>query len=427
MIKADAIPQERSRSGGAIMNDQTNRLPITDHRALLEEFIRAIPIFPEETFQGRGIVLCGGGSYFPCVWVCIKMLRLVGCSLPIELWYRGPGEMTAEMKTLLQPFGVVCRDAFAESREFPVRSLDGWELKPYAILHSRFAEVLYIDADNVAVRDPEYLFKTDEYLQYGALFWPDLPFKSSDDRTLYADAWRVMDVPFRSEPEFEAGQMVIDKRRCWAALQLTLHLNEHSDYYYRVFFGDKDTFHLAWRKLQQDYGFIARAPVALGENLVLIQVDPAGERLFQHRCNAKWTLIGSNERIRGFLFEEECLAYLQELRTLWPVETGRVLTLTPSEQKAFDELTRVRVFDCLSDERLAGTCSICSDWTLSIDSETHDWELEEDHNGEAVLILVRAGRRLCFLRRTARGSWRGLWRYAERRPLEFRRREGHNA
>src|SRR5205085_2739777 len=47
----------------------------------------------------RGIVICAGGPrYLPCAWVCIKMLRHVGCELPIEIWHLGPAELPDEMR-----------------------------------------------------------------------------------------------------------------------------------------------------------------------------------------------------------------------------------------------------------------------------------------------------------------------------------------
>jgi len=157
---------------------ETNTKDANYYREMLDQLLRTLPAFPEDRFAGRGIVLCGGGSYFPCLWVCVRVLRSLGCTLPIELWHLGPREMTEEMKALLQPYDVVFRDAFAVARQFPVRRLDGWELKPYAILNSNFSEVLYIDSDNVVVRNPEFLFDTELYQQTGALFWPDLDRKS---------------------------------------------------------------------------------------------------------------------------------------------------------------------------------------------------------------------------------------------------------
>jgi hypothetical protein len=380
------------------------------YREMLDQFLRSIPAFPEQRFHGRGIVLCGGGSvYFPCIWVCVRMLRHFGCTLPIELWHRGPREMTDQMKALLEPYDVVCRDSFAVAREFPVRRLDGWELKPYAILNSRFAEVLYIDADNVVVRNPEFLFDNALYREIGALFWQDLPNKVLDQSYLKDNAWDLMELPFREEPQFESGQLLIDKRRCWRPLQLTLHLNEHSDYYYTAFFGDKDTFHLAWRKVEQDYSLNPHPPGVLGANRVLVQFDPDGKRLFQHRCNAKWTITERNVRIPGFLYEEECLGLLQELPANF-----EPAPFTAAEQAAIDEIIRQKTFRSHD-----GVCIFEPDQSVALNGQSYGWEIEEDHNGATVLIITHEGRRLCFLRKTA-ASWTGHWRYGDRLFLELR-------
>ena len=375
---------------------------LRDHyRAMLDQLLALLPAFPEHRFQARGIVLCGGGSvYFPCIWVCVRMLRRFGCTLPIELWYRGPHEMNEEMKALLEPYDVACVDSFAAAREFPVRRLDGWELKPYAILNSRFAEVLYIDADNVVVRNPEFLFDSAMYQETGSLFWQDVPNNASDQSYLKDSAWDLLDLPFRDEPQFESGQLLVDKRRCWRALQLTLHLNEHSEYYYTAFFGDKDTFHLAWRKLGQEYSLVPHPPGVLGHNLVLVQFDADRKRLFQHRCNAKWTLKERNVRIPGFLYEEECLALLRDL----PESFGDTL-LTPAEQIAYDEIVRMNGFQ--------------PDFTAILNGQQFGWEVEEDKDGEAVLILTYGQRRMCFLRKTPTGTWAGLWRYGDRGTVEL--------
>jgi hypothetical protein len=45
---------------------------------------------------------------------------------------------------------------------FPHPSLGGWQLKPYSIVHCPFREVLFLDADNVPLRDPTFLFECDE-------------------------------------------------------------------------------------------------------------------------------------------------------------------------------------------------------------------------------------------------------------------------
>src|SRR5213078_993226 len=140
------------------------------YRELARTAIQAIAPYPPDRFAGRGIVICAGGRrYFACAWVCVRMLRHLGCRLPVELWYLGPYEMTSEMAALLAPLDVRCIDARAVQEERPARRLGGWELKPYAILHARFEEVIFIDADNVPLIDPERLFETVEYHRHGAI------------------------------------------------------------------------------------------------------------------------------------------------------------------------------------------------------------------------------------------------------------------
>jgi hypothetical protein len=44
--------------------------------------------------EGRGIVIAGGGlKYFPSVWVGVHLVRHFGCTLPIQLWHLGKGEI----------------------------------------------------------------------------------------------------------------------------------------------------------------------------------------------------------------------------------------------------------------------------------------------------------------------------------------------
>jgi FkbM family methyltransferase len=271
--------------------------------------------YPTARFSGRGVVICAGGDrYFTNAWVCANILRLHGCNLPIEFWHLGPGEMTDEMRALVQPLGVICVDAYEMRKRFPARTLNGWELKPYAIINSSFDEVLFLDADNVAVKNPEYLFDTAQYKETGAIFWPDYDFQRLKANN---SIWNITQIEYRDEPAFESGQIVIDKRRSWKALQLTMHLNEWSDFYYKHIHGDKDTFHLAWHKLQQKYSMPAHQIVGLAGTMC--QHDFDGNRIFQHRNLRKWTTAAENARVDGFWLEPECLQFVEQLRTKWSV------------------------------------------------------------------------------------------------------------
>jgi hypothetical protein len=327
-VVSSLTAEQRRQARQAIRVSRRNpydesKLTLHNARLALENFIKKIPP-PPLAFHGRGIVICGGGvRYFTNAWVCINMLRNRGCSLPIELWHLGAHEMTETMRNLVQPLGVVCVDALEIAKTYPVRRLGGWQSKPYAILHSRFREVLFLDADNVPIMNPEFLFDAPQYQQTGAIFWPDFPSSSEEP----AIAWQSCGLPRPGLAEFESGQIVVDKDRCWGAMRLALWFNEHSDFYYQHVHGDKETFHLAFHKLKQPYGYVPTPVHRLPGTMC--QHDFEGRRVFQHRNTDKWNLFLRNRRVPDFWFEEECLDYIRDLRQRWD---GNVSAFLPGEK-----------------------------------------------------------------------------------------------
>lgn len=146
--------------------------------------------------------------------------------------------------------------------------------------------------------------------------------------------WEICEVAYRDEPEFESGQVVVDKARCWEALQLALHDNEHSDFSFRHVHGDKETFHLGFLRAGQPFAMPARGIHSLPATMC--QHDFRGRRLFQHRNLDKWRLDGSNPPIEDFWFEDVCRTFLDELRGHW---SGRVFW-NPTPDAAEAELQR---------------------------------------------------------------------------------------
>ncbi len=306
-----------------------------EHQLRQDEALRAVPRYPAGRFAGAGIVIVAGGPrYFTCAWVCLTLLRgVLGCKLPIEVWYLGADEMSPHMLSLLERFDVACVDASRVRRRHPIRRLGGWECKPYAILHSRFRDVILIDADNVPLRDPALLLAQPQYRETGTLFWPDFSRLARDN-----PIWEICRVPYRDEPELESGQVVIDKARCWRALHLAVHLNAWSDFYYQYVYGDKELFHFAWHMAGQSYALSPYRPQpvlvrgdrpspAVRDILAFTQHGFDGEPIFQHRCGAKWVAWGENPHVPGFTHEREALAAVAELRALWD---GQPAALPPS-------------------------------------------------------------------------------------------------
>ncbi|HVK57286.1 MAG TPA: glycosyltransferase family 9 protein, partial [Candidatus Kapabacteria bacterium] len=276
-----------------------------------DEFLATLPKYPPGSYDGRGIVICAGTvSYFAQAWVCLRMLRQLGCTLPVEVWHFGEEELDRRMAALLAPLNVQCVNARERMKMAPMRNPLGWELKCYSVLYSKFQEVLSLDADNVPIVNPTFLFDTTAFHEKGAIFWPDYG-TLAPSRSI----WKICGVPYRKEAEFESGQMVINKEKCWRAQNLAWWYNDHSELFYRHIHGDKDTFHMAWRRTRTDYAMVPYSIESLEG--VMCQHDFHGRRIFQHRNSHKWSFFGENKRIAGFKFEEDCLRHLEELRRIW--------------------------------------------------------------------------------------------------------------
>jgi hypothetical protein len=287
--------------------------PLNIHTAGMacDGFISQIAAYPGSN-SGRGIIICGGGvRYFTSAWVCVNMLRHLGCTLPVEIWHFGPAELDHSMAALVEPLGVKSVDAHRVRKPGSPRLTHGWQLKPFAILNCRFREVLLLDADNVPVVDPEYLFDSPEFQETGAMFWPDYPHRPDPKATAI---WRSCGLRRPSEPEFESGQILVNKERSWRPLCLSLWFNENASFYYQYIYGDKETFHLAFRKLKQGYTLIPPIHPLPG---TMCQHDFDGRRIFQHRNRDKWDLELCNRRVPDFWFETECREFILQLREVW--------------------------------------------------------------------------------------------------------------
>jgi glycosyltransferase involved in cell wall biosynthesis len=398
-------------------NWDRNILEINAFKKASKKYIEQPPNFPDR-FCGRGIVICAGGArYFTCAWVCIRMLRRFGCSLPIQIWYLDSKEMDDRMKAIVAPYDVQCVNA-AEVREtIPVRRLCGWELKPYAILNCKFKEVLFLDADNVPIVNPEFLFETAQFKKTGAIFWPDFG-RLKPSRSI----WDICDVPYRDEPEFESGQIVINKEKCWEALCLTMWYNEHSDFYFKHIHGDKETFHMSFRKLGQPFAMPSKPAQALLSTMC--QHDFDGRRIFQHRNGDKWTLLQKNRSIFGFLFEQECKDYLQELDYLWHGRKIRVpkfshIAASPKLKDVAEHFVR-----CLFNYRRVGfddrPMRFMLDGTIEEGSGRCEifWDLVEKES-EYTLLISSESSVTCKLKRLKNGIWKGRWLNHEKMPVEL--------
>lgn len=153
------------------------------HQLEAERFLSELGPYPGG-FAGRGVVIVGGGKYLPSAFVCARMLRQVGCRLPVQLWHLGDEEWDGRYDDLLRGHGVERVDATAHPAAAATRGLcpfpdaarhrgpvhPPFQLKSFAALHCPFEEVLVLDADVYPAADPTPLFDHPAVVAAGGLY-----------------------------------------------------------------------------------------------------------------------------------------------------------------------------------------------------------------------------------------------------------------
>jgi hypothetical protein len=272
-----------------------------------------------EKWAGRGIVtLSGRPLYLLNAYMNIRFIReFLGSDMPVELWYLGEEEIHRGLFSLIGRLGGVdFVDARERQKAFPMKpgtlgrimfsncpsAMDGWRNKSYAMVHSRFREMIFMDSDCFLFRRPDEVFSIPEYRECGAVFSadidarPDTSGRSVDPKTFIVTRlgifsggrwdyskknpiWDIIGAEEDELPEFESGFILLDKTAHLDSLFLSLFLNENSDLVYRYVYGDKDTFHLAWAKNKDR----CRVLTGLSRDGGHIVCRHEGSVLFSHR------------------------------------------------------------------------------------------------------------------------------------------------
>lgn len=271
--------------------------------------------------EGNGIVIVGGGKYFASSYCNIRLLRHYGCNLPIELWYLGSkDEMPEKWQKIVEPYGVTCRDGDAERDVCPMRILNGWELKFYAIQQSCFRRVLFLDADCFPMREPSFVFDDPRFLGAGAVFQRDTI--NGSFQFIKPEVLKMFGIQRESKIwDIESGACLIDRTRWSNALRLTVFLNGYSDLIYKVVYGDKTTPAIASMLTGMAYAIPAYAPNGGAWGLMQKWFD--GSKMWQHRIHCKPRLDTQafhSSQIRKLFpkiaWDTEIMQYLEDLRRL---------------------------------------------------------------------------------------------------------------
>ncbi|TDH66350.1 hypothetical protein CCR75_001718 [Bremia lactucae] len=252
----------------------------------------------------RGIVFVVFKKILLGAYVSVRTLREFGCNLPIEMWYKT--SETDRQHPLLQlmvdQLGVYLRVI-----EDPLAT--HFYTKLYAIFYSAFDNVLLLDADNFAVRDPSYLFDTPEFVETGAIFWPDFWRPANTIFNIHDQSyvWDFFGLDYVDSFEQESGQVMINRRMHYKALNVLMYYGFSMPRVHqklRLVWGDKDLFRFAWMKSQSSFFMTQRPPGSAGTKhpdynlfcgVTMVQHDPSGNVIFLHRNTEKLTF--TNNRI----------------------------------------------------------------------------------------------------------------------------------
>ncbi|KAG7392032.1 hypothetical protein PHYBOEH_006508 [Phytophthora boehmeriae] len=247
-----------------------------------------------------GIVMVIYPKIVASAYASIRVLReVLGCRLPIEIWFR-PDEMR-KVTASIDPLRQLAVNDTIEFREIDDPLAIEFATKVFAIYHSAFDRVLFLDSDNVPVQDPTFLFQSHEFMKTGAVFWPDFWQPSHTLFHLHQDSmlWELLQIPFVDMFEQESGQVLVNRRRHAASLEIVNFFTFHRPNPFmqlKLVWGDKDLFRLAWLKLQAPFHMIKTPPAVAGKvinglfcGMTMVQHDTQGNELFLHRNSHKLT------------------------------------------------------------------------------------------------------------------------------------------
>jgi SAM-dependent methyltransferase len=221
---------------------------------------------------GAGVVMIGGGKYWPGNVVSVRMLRDTGSNLPVQIWHRGDAE-PVQAQDLADIAGVQIRDL--TSIEPAPRILRGWDAKTTAILASNWERVFFLDADAYCLADPAALLDRLS-VEEPFLYWEDLPYSNNV-------RWEVWGCSANTVPPVQGGQLAIQLCHFWRELVLAHWLNQHSDFVYAHQYGDQDSWRVALNLTGGAFKSLGNAQWA---QMAFI-CDLNGQPFVIHRCQSK--------------------------------------------------------------------------------------------------------------------------------------------
>ena len=237
----------------------------------------------------QGLVSTAGGKYLPIFVISLRMLRRTGTTLPVEVFLADQDEyeehICEEVLPSLNATCVIMSDILSKVPHDV--EITKYQFKVFAMIFSSFEEILFLDADSFPVHNPEELFSSKLFKEYGLISWPDF-WASSTSEYYYTISQQKM--PAMDErASSETGELLISKKTHQRFLLLATYYNYYGPTHYYPLLsqgspgeGDKDTFLPAANVVNQTF-YATSEPVqaigypAPGRDMVgsaMVQFDP---------------------------------------------------------------------------------------------------------------------------------------------------------
>jgi hypothetical protein len=215
----------------------------------------------------------------------LSIRNILHSSLPIQIAYAGdtdlPSAARETLSSLLQDIEFL--DVLSILDDDSMKLDRSWAIKPFAVLASRFDQVILIDADAVFLQPPEHLLSHSGYQQTGTLLFHDrllwkhafpqrhewwknqMRHQEPSDALLKSLVWTK-----DYAEEGDSGVVVLDKRKlpiftallhiCWQNTQAV-----RDDTTYKMTYGDKESWWFGLELCGVPYAFEKHYGAVIGD------------------------------------------------------------------------------------------------------------------------------------------------------------------
>ena len=215
--------------------------------------------------KGRGLVTSVPSKYVDMAFTNLKGLRIIlGCDLPIHVYFVNDNDLSEAARQRLESIGNLY--TFSLSEIFAIQ-LVNFQVKPFSMLASGFAEVIWFDVDLMFLENPEVLFEEDIYQETGTVLFhdrtligwgsekgPDINWKWVHQVIGRGSDYLRCSHAFNEEASHivDSSAVVMHVSRNFYPMLVISRLNIEANTYSNVY-GDKETFWLGFEILRKPW------------------------------------------------------------------------------------------------------------------------------------------------------------------------------